>query len=433
MYSLGMETSHSVVACFMTLVLGQAVFASEIPAAVSAADGEPWTCFTIDDTTQGADGVKLGDLNGDGLLDIATAWEEGNVVRAYFNPGPNAVRNPWPQVTVGSVEAGEDAIIVDLDGDGVGEVVSCAETGLVHLHRLQGGKSRALDGGAWKTVSFPATAGYQWMQAVAMDIDGQQGIDLMLGAKLHQPVPGKTAVVGWLQAPGKPLDSGSWSFHKLRDAEWIMSLISCDMDGDGDLDLVFTDRKGERSGAFWLEHPGKDGIRSRKSWAEHPIGAVGRKDVMFADVGDLNGDGLLDVAVAVKKREVVLCLQQRNRTWKEEVLTLISDKKMRLGTTKAAKIVDVDGDGFQDLVVTCESATDDIEGVVWLMRQKSGPWLQRSISGGRGEKFDLVQTADLDGDGDSDVVTTDERDGLGVVWYENPTRSGRAGQDGGRR
>ena len=29
---------------------------------------------------------------------------------------------------------------------------------------------------------------------------------------------------------------------------------------------------------------------------------------------------------------------------------------------------------------------------------------------------------DLDADGDRDVVTCEERDNLGVIWYENPSR-----------
>ena len=46
----------------------------------------------------------------------------------------------------------------------------------------------------------------------------------------------------------------------------------------------------------------------------------------------------------------------------------------------------------------------------------------RPIAGPEGAKFDRIELVDLDDDGDLDLVTTEERDGLGVVWYENPVR-----------
>jgi len=45
------------------------------------------------------------------------------------------------------------------------------------------------------------------------------------------------------------------------------------------------------------------------------------------------------------------------------------------------------------------------------------------ISGMEGIKFDWIQF--IDGDGDLDVINTEEATGgkgLGVVWYENPSR-----------
>jgi len=43
------------------------------------------------------------------------------------------------------------------------------------------------------------------------------------------------------------------------------------------------------------------------------------------------------------------------------------------------------------------------------------------VSGPEGVKYDLVALVDLDGDGDLDVITTEETANLGVIWYENPT------------
>jgi len=31
-----------------------------------------------------------------------------------------------------------------------------------------------------------------------------------------------------------------------------------------------------------------------------------------------------------------------------------------------------------------------------------------------------VQLVDIDGDGDRDLLTCEERDNLGVIWYEHP-------------
>ncbi|HBM76648.1 MAG TPA: VCBS repeat-containing protein, partial [Verrucomicrobiales bacterium] len=39
-----------------------------------------------------------------------------------------------------------------------------------------------------------------------------------------------------------------------------------------------------------------------------------------------------------------------------------------------------------------------------------------------GSKFDLIELIDLDEDGDLDVVTCEELAGLGLIWYENPSR-----------
>ena len=385
-----------------------------LPLSVTSAPGPTWKRHVVDDSSAGADGVKLGDLDGDGRLDIVTGWEEGGEVRVYLHPGPRQAREPWPRVTVGRVASPEDAIFADLDGDGRLEVISCTEgrTRTIYWHRFRGDAQDLLKPERWSTSAFPATSNSQpWMQAVAMDLDGQHGSDLMLASK------GQEATIGWLQAPTPPDELTGWSYHPLRKAGWIMSLTPHDMDSDGDLDALFSDRKGTRTGVFWLENPGAKASRDHVPWREHAIGGLGR-EVMFADISDVNRDGLMDVAVAVKPRDIVVCLRQRDGSWSEQVLTLDGTN---LGNAKAVKVADVNCDGWPDMLFSCEGATGEREGVIWLERQAHGPWLQRPLGGQPGVKFDLMQSLDLDDDGDLDLITCEESDGLGVIWYENPT------------
>jgi hypothetical protein len=196
-----------------------------------------------------------------------------------------------------------------------------------------------------------------------------------------------------------------------------MSLIAHDMDFDGDQDIVFSDRKGDRTGLFWLENPGDD----RSAWKTHPIGALNH-EVMFADLGDIDGDGPADLAVAVKPREVWLFFRESGERWRQNKLTF---EKAGIGTAKSVKIADINQDGQADLIVTCENADGDAEGIVWLERSPDFRWKTRHLGGPAGAKFDLVETLDLDDDGDLDVITCEEKDGLGVIWYENPTRSSK--------
>ncbi|HJN14104.1 MAG TPA: hypothetical protein QGH10_01370 [Armatimonadota bacterium] len=49
-----------------------------------------------------------------------------------------------------------------------------------------------------------------------------------------------------------------------------------------------------------------------------------------------------------------------------------------------------------------------------------GRWTAHDVSGPEGIKYDLIEPIDMDADGDLDLLTCEEREGLGVFWYENP-------------
>ncbi|MFW6162999.1 MAG: FG-GAP repeat domain-containing protein [Planctomycetota bacterium] len=390
-----------------------------VAVSLHAADrGEPWPRHVIDNSSRGADGTRLADVNADGLPDITCPWEQGGVIRVYLNPGPAEAGKTWPAVTVGKVGSPEDSVFVDLDGDGATDVVSCCE-GRVRtawVHWAPKDKAKYLDPAAWTTEAIPATRGKQmWMFALPMQIDGRHGVDIVLASK------GGNATIGWLQAPARPRDLAAWTWHPLYKARWIMSLIAADLDGDGDTDVLASDRKGKSRGCLWLENPGP-GPKQTKPWPEHRIGE-GKREIMFLDYADLDRDGLTDVLGAVKGGDIVW----HRRTSKAPVAweTLFIPMPPNTGTGKAVAVGDIDGDGRPDVVFSCEHARGKRSGAGWLAYRKAPTdrdWEAHEIGGPQGVKYDMVKLLDLDADGDLDVLTCEESHNLGVVWYENPTR-----------
>jgi hypothetical protein len=373
-----------------------------------------WTLHTIDNSSKGADGVRLADVNGDGLLDVATGWEEGNRIRAYINPGPARVKKPWPAVTVGEVQSPEDAVFADVDGDGAFDVLSCCEgrNRTIYIHWAPKEADRYLDATAWTTQAIPVTKQQQsWMFALPMELDGKPGMDFIVASK------GEQASVGLLLSGDDPRATAQWTFTRLYDAGWIMSLEPVDLDGDGDLDVVVSDRKnGPQSGVLWLENPG----RPMAKWHAHRAGGHGL-EVMFLDVADIDGDQQVEILTVTRPNNLLILRKSKDirSLWETERHDLSAHP---IGTAKAIRVGDVDLDGRMDLFYSCEAAPRPKIGLFWL----NYPELDfHDISGPIGLKYDHMQVLDLDADGDLDVICCEERDQLGVFWYENPARSSR--------
>ena len=371
----------------------------------------PWKMHIIDNTSRGADGVRLKDINKDGLPDIATGWEEGGVIRTYLNPGPKKVKQPWPHTEVGKVKSPEDAVFTDLDGDGAVDVVSSCEgrTRTLYFHWAPdfGSKAKVVK---WQTQALPVTAGKQsWMFALPLQVEGG-GMDLVLGSK------GGGATIGWLQSPKNPRDIKAWKYHPWYQAGWIMSLISHDMDNDGDLDVMASDRRSKTPGVLWLENPGTKAMKANPSlqWNVHHIGAVG-KEVMFITISK---DNVIHAAVRPNRIHVLQSNGDPRKPWREQVITYPSNN---YGTAKAARAADLDGDGQTEIAVSCEAANGAKSGVFYL-KQIKGKWVDHDIGGPKGIKYDRIELIDLDSDGDLDLLTCEERDFNAVLWYENPHR-----------
>ncbi len=384
-----------------------------------------WTRHTIDASLSGADGVRLADVNGDDLLDITTGWEESGYTKVYLHPGFQKVKTDysWLAITVANTPDVEDAFFFDFNGDGSQDVISCTEgkDRSIYFNIAPADPNDYQDSTKWQSFVLPASKNLmRWMYAIPAQVDGKNGIDLVAGGK------GDHAQIGWFESPKDPNILKDWIWHPISDATWVMSLFARDMDHDGDLDIVTSDRKpGATNGIRWMENPGKFNKKERP-WENHFIGAQ-NVEVMFMELADLDQDGLEDVIGTEYTNQQIVFFKRSDssgKRWKSINTPITANT----GRAKSVAVGDINSDGQPDIVHSTETNEGEKSGIYWLSHNGSsltGTWEWHNISGPDGIKYDRVELIDLDGDGDLDVLTCEENfglesKGLGIIWYENP-------------
>jgi hypothetical protein len=150
---------------------------------------------------------------------------------------------------------------------------------------------------------------------------------------------------------------------------------------------------------------------------------VGMKHPAAAALGDLNGDGTLDVFLANGWMQVDGQFQRTtpNEVWFNDGLGNFADSGQRLGDDESFAVMlgDLNGDGFLDAVVGNHNG-----GEIWT-NDGQGNFTRSNQSLGRGAAYTIFVT-DLDNDGDLDLLVGGKTS-IGV-WMNNGSGRFKSGQ-----
>lgn len=82
------------------------------------------------------------------------------------------------------------------------------------------------------------------------------------------------------------------------------------------------------------------------------------------------------------------------------------------------KSIELLPDGCIVMTANTSAQSDKNHPGIWF-RDQRGTWSPIDVT--TRVKFDRIVLIDLDDDGDLDVLTCEERQNLGIIWYENPS------------
>jgi len=243
----------------------------------------------------------------------------------------------------------------------------------------------------------------------AADIDGDGDLDI---------VAADTDVgLYWFENDGH----GNFTRHIIhtRENEWLERHAIADVNGDGNPDIVIVDNIG--GSLLWFENNGN--TRDDRPWQYHYITQGDLAGAYDVAVADLDGDGDLDVAVSTwRKGNLFAWFENREGQWIKHII------EEHIGQTRTICATDINGNGRTDLLGTAAAG----DQVMWY--ENTGDllnrgWIKHVIDAPPGPSHG--HPADMDGDGDVDVVMAEGVWGPEdprlhqVVWYENDGRPER--------
>ncbi len=201
---------------------------------------------------------------------------------------------------------------------------------------------------------------------------------------------------------------GQWERHNIDESIAYTCFVRVDdIDNDGDMDVVKAAANFNKVVLYKNNLPDNN-------WTEIIVDNS-MYGTFMASIGDIDNDGDMDVAAAAQgatgnNADVAWYENDGNeQTWTKH--TISTD----LLKARCLYIVDIDNNGYMDIVVNDIDAND----VVLFINEDGGQNWAKNIIDNNYNAVNVVFAYDIDLDGDFDIIPTSRVENA-LVWYENP-------------
>jgi hypothetical protein len=272
------------------------------------------------------------DINRDGRMDLVTGLAiESHDLVWLENPGHPEQTRDWPMHLIHHGDVDPDMILFgDLNRDGRKDIAVQSFRNDVHILLAPADPIN----GKWEIYHI-GHSDHPRTGASIGDVDGDGDLDIVWG---H----------GWLENPGDP--KLPWKDHIIdHDFGYDAQSVVVDLDKDGHPDVILASEEGY-DGVAWYNWDA-----AQQKWIKHQIApAKSYSGLHSLRIADFDGDGDMDVFTAemamsgyIKqepphKVTVWENIDIKKNEWKEHIVAETGSHNARVG--------DIDGDGMPDII-----------------------------------------------------------------------------------